>query len=38
MIYAGHYMTETVGVNLLAEKLRDRFDLKTEFILHSTGL
>lgn len=38
VIYAGHYMTETVGVNLLAERLRDRFDLKTEFILHSTGL
>ena len=38
VMYAGHYMTETVGVNLLAEKLRDRFDLKTEFILHSTGL
>ena len=37
-LYAGHYMTETVGVNLLADKLRDEFGLATEFILLPTGL
>ncbi len=37
-LYAGHYMTETVGVNLLAKKLRDEFGLATEFILLPTGL
>ena len=31
-------MTETVGVNLLADKLRHEFDLATEFILLPTGL
>ena len=37
-IYAGHYMTETVGVTLLASKLEDQFGLSTEFILLPTGL
>jgi len=37
-LYAGHYMTETVGVNLLARELRERFDLATEFVLLPTGL
>lgn len=37
-LYAGHYMTETVGVNLLADKLRDEFGVATEFILLPTGL
>jgi putative NIF3 family GTP cyclohydrolase 1 type 2 len=37
-LYAGHYMTETVGVKLLADKLRDEFDLVTEFVLLPTGL
>ena len=37
-LYAGHYMTETVGVNLLAEKLASEFGLATEFILLPTGL
>lgn len=37
-LYAGHYMTETVGVNLLAQKLREEFALETEFILLPTGL
>jgi len=37
-IYAGHYMTETVGVTLLASKLEDEFGLSTEFILLPTGL
>jgi len=37
-MYAGHYMTETVGVNLLAKELRERFNLATEFVLLPTGL
>jgi dinuclear metal center YbgI/SA1388 family protein len=37
-LFAGHYMTETVGVNLLANELRERFDLATEFVLLPTGL
>lgn len=37
-LYAGHYMTETVGVNLLAEKLGSELGLATEFILLPTGL
>ena len=37
-LYAGHYMTETVGVNLLAKKLEAEFDLATQFILLPTGL
>ena len=31
-------MTETVGVNLLAGELRERFGLATEFVLLPTGL
>ncbi|MEJ2667932.1 MAG: Nif3-like dinuclear metal center hexameric protein [Deinococcales bacterium] len=37
-LYAGHYMTETVGVNLLGDRLREEFGLATEFILLPTGL
>lgn len=37
-LFAGHYMTETVGVNLLAKELRERFQLATEFVLLPTGL
>jgi dinuclear metal center YbgI/SA1388 family protein len=37
-LYAGHYMTETVGVKLLADKLRETFGLATEFLLLPTGL
>jgi dinuclear metal center YbgI/SA1388 family protein len=37
-IYAGHYMTETVGVKLLEEKLKLEFGLATQFILLPTGL
>lgn len=37
-LYAGHYMTETVGVNLLAEKIKAEFGLETEFIHLPTGL
>ncbi len=37
-MYAGHYMTETVGVKLLATKLAEEFGLEYEFILLPTGL
>ncbi len=37
-LFAGHYMTETVGVTLLGSKLKKEFDLPTEFILLPTGL
>jgi dinuclear metal center YbgI/SA1388 family protein len=37
-MYAGHYMTETVGPKLLATKLQEEFGLLTEFILLPTGL
>lgn len=37
-LFAGHYMTETVGVNLLARQLEERFGLATEFVLLPTGL
>ncbi len=37
-LYAGHYMTETVGVNLLGERLHSQFGLATEFVLLPTGL
>jgi dinuclear metal center YbgI/SA1388 family protein len=37
-LFGGHYMTETVGVNLLAGKLRDDHQLPVEFIYLPTGL
>jgi len=37
-LFAGHYMTETVGVKLLADRLRQEFSLATEFLLLPTGL
>lgn len=37
VIYAGHYATETVGVQALAEHLSDRFKLPWEFHHHPTG-
>lgn len=37
-LFAGHYMTETVGVNLLASKLKAEFGLETDFVLLPTGL
>lgn len=37
-LFAGHYMTETVGVSLLADRLEKEFGLATEFILLPTGL
>jgi dinuclear metal center YbgI/SA1388 family protein len=37
-LFGGHYMTETVGVNLLAGKLRDVHGLSVEFVYLPTGL
>ncbi len=37
-LFAGHYMTETVGVKLLADVLRERCGLATECVLLPTGL
>jgi dinuclear metal center YbgI/SA1388 family protein len=37
-LFAGHYMTETVGVNLLARRVAEEFGLATEFLLLPTGL
>lgn len=37
-LFAGHYMTETVGVQLLGEKLASVFGLQTEFVMLPTGL
>jgi dinuclear metal center YbgI/SA1388 family protein len=38
LIYAGHYATETLGVQALASHLGERFDLNWEFHDHPTGL
>jgi dinuclear metal center YbgI/SA1388 family protein len=38
LILAGHYASETVGVEALGEQLRDRFGLEFEFFDHPTGL
>ena len=38
VIFAGHYATETVGVSLLAELLKDKFGVETEFIDLPTGI
>lgn len=38
LIYAGHYATETVGVQALGRHLRERFSLEFEFFDHPTGL
>lgn len=38
VFYAGHYATETLGVQALASHLADRFDLPWEFHDHPTGL
>ena len=37
-LFAGHYMTETVGVNLLAKRIEEEFGLRRDFILLPTGL
>ena len=38
VLYAGHYATETVGVQALAAHLAERFGFETTFINHPTGL
>jgi dinuclear metal center YbgI/SA1388 family protein len=38
VVYAGHYLTETVGVKALGAHLEQRFGLPWEFIDHPTGL
>jgi len=38
VIYAGHYATETLGVQALASHLAERFSLEWEFHDHPTGL
>ena len=38
LVYAGHYATETLGVQAMASHLADRFDLEWEFHDHPTGL
>jgi dinuclear metal center YbgI/SA1388 family protein len=38
VVYAGHYATETLGVQALASHLAERFDLEWDFHDHPTGL
>ncbi len=38
VIYAGHYATETLGVQALASHLGERFELEWEFHDHPTGM
>ena len=38
VVYAGHYATETVGVQALGEHLTSQFGLECVFIDHPTGL
>lgn len=38
LIYAGHYATETVGVQALAQHVSSRFGIPWHFIDHPTGL
>jgi dinuclear metal center YbgI/SA1388 family protein len=38
VIYAGHYATETLGVQALASHLAEQFDLDWDFHDHPTGL
>jgi dinuclear metal center YbgI/SA1388 family protein len=38
LIYAGHYATETLGVQALASHLAERFELDWDFHDHPTGL
>ena len=38
LLYAGHYATETLGVQALAARAADRFSLPWEFSDHPTGL
>jgi putative NIF3 family GTP cyclohydrolase 1 type 2 len=38
VIYAGHYATETLGVQAMASHLAEQFDLEWDFHDHPTGL
>lgn len=38
VIYAGHYATETLGVQAMASNLAEQFDLEWDFHDHPTGL
>jgi dinuclear metal center YbgI/SA1388 family protein len=38
VIYAGHYATETLGVQAMASHVAERFDLEWDFHDHPTGL
>jgi dinuclear metal center YbgI/SA1388 family protein len=38
VVYAGHYATETLGVQAMASHLAERFDLEWDFHDHPTGL
>lgn len=38
VIFAGHYATETLGVQALASHLAERYDIEWEFHDHPTGL
>ncbi len=38
VIYAGHYATETIGVQALGEHIQNQFGLEIEFYDHPTGL
>lgn len=38
VVYAGHYATETVGVQALASHVAERFDVPWEFFDHPTGM
>ena len=38
VVFAGHYATETLGVQALASHLAERFELEWEFHDHPTGL
>jgi dinuclear metal center YbgI/SA1388 family protein len=38
VVYAGHYATETLGVQALASHVAERFDMEWDFHDHPTGL
>ena len=38
LIYAGHYATETIGVQVLAAHLSERFRIPWQFLDHPTGM
>jgi putative NIF3 family GTP cyclohydrolase 1 type 2 len=38
LVYAGHYATETLGVQALARRIAERFSVSWEFVHEPTGL